>query len=200
MVVRFYPSLHFGPVAQLDRVTDFMQTFNQKKGAFLWKIEKIVSKGDYNYAKIKGHPNATKHGYVLHHRIVMENHLDRLLNSNEVVHHINRNKKDNRIENLEVHGKSEHARSHSIQQGKKMADLICPACGEKFTKEHRQTHLVKPAEWSACSPKCRGKFSSKIQYQGKTQEVEDAISVNILSIYRRYLEDNTEVTHLHEEP
>ena len=177
-----------------------MQIFNKQQGAFLWKIEKIVSKGDYNYAIVRGHTNATKHGYVLHHRIVMENHLGRLLNSNEIVHHINSNKKDNRIENLEIHDQSEHARSHGIQQGRKMVDLICPGCGETFTREYRQTHLAKPSEWTACSPRCRGKFSSKIQYQGRTQEVEDAVSVNILSIYRKYLEDNTEVTHLQEEP
>jgi len=65
----------------------------EQQGAFFWKIEKIVSKGDYNYAVVKNHPNATKYGYVLHHRIVMENHLGRLLNSNEVVHHINGQKK-----------------------------------------------------------------------------------------------------------
>lgn len=30
-------------------------------------------------------PNATKNGYVLLHRVVMENHLGRLLEKNEVV-------------------------------------------------------------------------------------------------------------------
>lgn len=29
-------------------------------GAVSWKIEKIVSKGDYDYAVVKGHPKATK--------------------------------------------------------------------------------------------------------------------------------------------
>lgn len=52
----------------------------------MWKTEKIVSKGDYSYAIVRGHPNATKNGYVLEHRIVMENHLKRLLNPDEIVH------------------------------------------------------------------------------------------------------------------
>lgn len=53
----------------------------------MWKIEKIVKKGDYNYAVVKNHPHATKYGYVLHHRIVMENFLGRLLSPQEIVHH-----------------------------------------------------------------------------------------------------------------
>lgn len=68
----------------------------------MWKIEKIVSKGEYNYAVVKAHPNATSNGYVLEHRVVVENHLNRLLDSSEVVHHLNGDKKDNRIENLEI--------------------------------------------------------------------------------------------------
>ena len=53
----------------------------------MWKIEKIIKKGDYLYAKVLGHPNATKHGYVLEHRIVIEVHLEQLLNKSEIVHH-----------------------------------------------------------------------------------------------------------------
>jgi len=64
----------------------------------MWDIEKTIKKGDYNYALVKDHPNATKNGYVLEHRIVMENHIGRLLTKDEIVHHINENKKDNRIE------------------------------------------------------------------------------------------------------
>lgn len=66
----------------------------------LWKIEKVISKGDYNYAIVKNHPKANKHGYVLEHRVVVENHLGRLLNPTEVVHHINHDKKDNRLKIL----------------------------------------------------------------------------------------------------
>ena len=66
----------------------------------MWEIEKLIHKGDYMYALVPNHPNATKNGYVLYHRIIMENHLGRLLNADEVVHHINKDKFDNRIENL----------------------------------------------------------------------------------------------------
>ena len=45
----------------------------------MWNIKKLIHKGEYDYALVPDHLNATKNGYVLYHRIVMENHLGRLL-------------------------------------------------------------------------------------------------------------------------
>lgn len=59
----------------------------------MWNVEKVISKGDYLYSIVKEHPFATKNGYVLEHGIVMENHLGRLLNADEVVHHKDGNKR-----------------------------------------------------------------------------------------------------------
>lgn len=54
------------------------------------------------------------------HRYIMENILGRKLKRNEVVHHKNGDKSDNRLENLEVMTLSEHGKFHSI--GRKMSE------------------------------------------------------------------------------
>lgn len=46
------------------------------------------------------------------HRYIMEQYLGRKLSRSEVVHHKNGDKRDNRIENLEIMSLSDHAKSH----------------------------------------------------------------------------------------
>ncbi len=66
------------------------------------------------YRKIwnPGHPNARSDGYVLAHRAIMAEHLDRPLESWEHVHHINGNRQDNRLANLELIHRKEHPSKH----------------------------------------------------------------------------------------
>lgn len=46
------------------------------------------------------------------HRVVMERHLGRKLKSNEIVHHIDKNKHNNDLKNLMVMTQSEHCALH----------------------------------------------------------------------------------------
>lgn len=165
----------------------------------LWNIEKIISKGDYNYALVPDHPNATRNGYVLEHRVVMENHLGRLLNADEVVHHIDGNKKNNSIDNLQLFTREEHAKLHAHTQGHKMVSLQCPWCNKIFNKPRRDSFLVKKNKLmcTCCSASCRGKLSREIQLHGITNKMQDAISGNLLAEYIEYTdEDNPEGTDL----
>ena len=117
-------------------------------------------KGDYLYALVPNHPNATKNGYVLEHRVVMELHLNRYLTKHEIVHHIDENKHNNNINNLQVMSASDHAKLHN-PKGRTFIEFTCPVCGILFKKEKRQ---IKPNVPSPkCSRKCNGKASRQIQ-------------------------------------
>ncbi len=162
-------------------------------GALYWNVEKVVSKGHYNYAVVKGHPFATRHGYVLEHRIVVENNLGRILEKSEVVHHKNGNKKDNRISNLEVMTKEAHARLHQLGVGRKWVTLRCPNCGVIFDKPQNVTFLAKGGRYTCCSNACKGRISRRLVLHGETIELQSAISANLQKTYRKFME-NAEVT------
>ena len=64
-----------------------------------------------------------KKGNYKLHRKTMEDYLGRKLNDNEIVHHIDGNKLNNDISNLQVMTRSEHSRYHrlkEISEGKKL--------------------------------------------------------------------------------
>ena len=94
------------------------------------KIEKHTIDARQNMSKAKrifwlGRARGTRltqTGYVefttgpnkgrLQHVVLMENHIGRRLALNEVVHHINRNPSDNRMDNLQLMTRTEHSALH----------------------------------------------------------------------------------------
>lgn len=109
------------------------RSFNWKGGRKIKEGYALLWKPDY--------PTTQRNGYVFEHRWAMSKYLGRLLNKNEIVHHINGNKLDNRIENLELFKRGEHSRYHikGIHRSKSFR--------EKLSKFHLGKHVSPATEF-----------------------------------------------------
>lgn len=73
------------------------------------------------------------------HRLVMERHLGRALTSDEVVHHIDGNRANNSLDNLEVTNRSSHADHHL----RSLAPTQVREIRERLASGERGTDLAK---------------------------------------------------------
>ena len=91
--------------------------------------------------------------YTTEHRAVLEKYLKRKLTRKEVVHHINGNPRDNRLENLIVLTQLEHNRLHKEKYPKLKK---CPNCGKLFHPpvNHRSRNKF-------CCLKCAMQFNAR---------------------------------------
>ena len=144
---------------------------------------RISTSTGYEVVYCPDHPRAWSTGYVYVHTIVAENKIGRLLRGGEVVHHLNENRRDNRPENITVTNQSVHAATHRKEAGEKRVKLKCPNCSTVFDRPRRKTFIVKGGTWTACSPKCRGAFSRRVQLYGLLDSDKRAISENVIEEY-----------------
>jgi hypothetical protein len=104
---------------------------------FAWKGGRKRNVAGYVEVLRPGHPMAYRN-YVYEHRLVMAEHLGRILESHEHVHHRNGIKTDNRVENLELVTNSEHGALHNGWNH-----------SEETKAKMRAYHSNRPAEHNA---------------------------------------------------
>ena len=110
--------------------------------------------------------NSVDRTTVSYARYLYETHLGYKLLPGQVVDHINEDKMDDRLENLQVITVLDN-NLKSIKHrktGRLVSSFLCGSCGKKFQKEFRNTHLPEynSHRYSTyCSRSCAGKKLKK---------------------------------------
>lgn len=108
----------------------------------------------------------------LYHRHVMERHLGRPLATNEHVHHINGDRWDNRLCNLEVLKAREHLRHHKQRHPR---EKQCQVCDTTFTPAPTKRKRAK-----TCSPECANELRSRTERKTKA-----LVRANVVDVQRQ---------------
>lgn len=77
-----------------------------------WKGGKRKTGSGYKQILMPEHPSSDCQGYVMEHTLIAEKNIGRQLTNEEVTHHIDGNKENNKEENIEVLSRSQHVQLH----------------------------------------------------------------------------------------
>lgn len=96
-------------------------------------------------------------------RLLMEQHLGRELLPTETVDHIDEDKTNDDLSNLQILLLEENVRKSMKRRAAEMYKFLCPQCGTESSKTMRQVkgNLKKNKEGPYCSRSCAGKATYK---------------------------------------
>ena len=148
----------------------------------------------YKSVCVHGHPRADKNGIVLEHIVIAEQKLGRHLSPDEVVHHIDGNKKNNVPENLMVFAsRADHTAFHhgSVAYEKngiwtcKRINMkaVCNHCGKVFTLYYGR----KIRDNLYCSKECY--YADRTQVNSSVNDLINELqnaNGNFSSVGRKY--------------
>jgi hypothetical protein len=124
---KFVPCLSCGKLFETTRAKCCSNkcAIENKKKTGIMRRNGHWNENGYRVLYIDGDKSIKEHIYI------MEMHVGRKLSKNEIVHHINKNRSDNRIENLILLTKSEHSSLHRKDEISRGVELFGRAKNKK---------------------------------------------------------------------
>lgn len=101
-----------------------------------------------------------KHKTISYARFLMCIKENRILETHEEVDHIDNDKRNDNITNLQILTRDKNLKKYHNTLERDFVELICPFCEKEFTRERRQTHLNGRSERDKtfCSKDCSDEF------------------------------------------
>ena len=122
------------------------------------------------------------HSSISFARFLMSVALGRVLGSHEEVDHINGDRTDDRVENLQIVSGPEN-RTKSLKERKvtrRELLLRCPGCESTFQKRKNVTHLSKGGTFTSCSRTCRAQVLRMLANPATHEEIKGRIAGNVI--------------------
>jgi hypothetical protein len=129
------------------------------------------------YLLLPSHPNSSKNGYVRKSVLIMSEHLQRPIASNEIIHHINGDARDDRLENLVMLTRASHTSFHhkgliKPNSLKNLTHRFTSDTAKKYWDTEGKNHRRKKLTCERCGkiylPNYRGQTRNNHHYCSKS--------------------------------
>jgi hypothetical protein len=148
-----------------------------------WTYGYIVVNGENRkHVILSGKEKLSSTSYA---RYTLATALGRFLEPHEQVDHIDHDKTNDKLENLQILTVLENARKKAKHKGRLVAYIKCPVCHETFIRRTGNTQVVKCNEGrvACCSKQCNNEFRKlRISNKVRKQISHDTI-LNVCRVY-----------------
>lgn len=113
----------------------------------------------------------------------------RFLNEDEEIDHIDNDKTNDDINNLQIITPLKNKLKQATIVGSEWVVLKCPNCNKIFERKKKNTHLTKGhGKSTSCCRKCASIFGAKLYWNPNDESLLNALHNNVIKVYRKYID------------
>ena len=164
---------------------------------YIYKV--YHNKEKRNYAILIPKDKNMKRKTIAYSRYLMSVKLKRFLLNSEEVDHIDDNKTNDIIENLQILTKTENLNKQKDKSTRKYVKLKCPNCGKVFELPKNQSYLQKTnCTYNCCSRNCKDAMMRKTNNNKNKELVSSILKTIFIKEFNKFL-FNENLNYLHNE-